>query len=167
MNKLSRGSQGDATYQISKLFQFQRWRILKMGFFVPMFHRVTPGAAPVLTPGASYEQTGKRFKMRCYVPNIKSLGLPVSEKKNFEIFFLCSYVPTCDPRDRCSFDLRDIKWANLVGFIRRYYIQNIKALAVTFWDKKNFENFLLYLYVKSETPQHTNFHSRAILWSIL
>ena len=23
-------------------------------------------------------------------PNIKALGLPVSEKKNFEIFFLCS-----------------------------------------------------------------------------
>ena len=34
--------------------------------------------------------------MRCYIPNIKALGLLVSEK-NFEIFFLCSYVPTCDP----------------------------------------------------------------------
>ena len=31
------------------------------------------------------------------LPNIKALGLPVSMKKNFEIFFLCSYVPTCDP----------------------------------------------------------------------
>ena len=36
--------QGDAKNQISKLyaFQFQRRRILKMGFFVPMFQLVTP-----------------------------------------------------------------------------------------------------------------------------
>ena len=59
MKKLGRGSQGDAAYQISKLypFQFQRRRILKMGFFVPMFELVAPGAVPVLTPEASYEQT--------------------------------------------------------------------------------------------------------------
>ena len=36
------------------------------------------------------------------------------------------------------------------------------------WDKKIFKNFLLYLYAKSENPQHrTNFYSRAIIWSIL
>ena len=59
MNKFGRGSLGDATYQISKLyvFQFQRRRILKFSFFVPMFQLVTPWAGPVLTPGASYEQT--------------------------------------------------------------------------------------------------------------
>ena len=35
-------------------------------------------------------------------------------------------------------------------------------------DKKIFNNFLLYLYVKSKNPQQrTNFHSRAILWSTL
>ena len=59
MKKLGRGPQGDATYQISKLyfFQFQRGRILKFAVFVSMFHIVTPGAGSVLTPGASYEQT--------------------------------------------------------------------------------------------------------------
>ena len=59
MNKFCRGPQGDATYKISNLyaFQFQRKRILKIGFFVPMFWLVTPGAGLVLTPGASYEQT--------------------------------------------------------------------------------------------------------------
>ena len=38
MNKLCRGPQGDAIYQISKLstFQFQS-RILKFAFFIPMF----------------------------------------------------------------------------------------------------------------------------------
>ena len=44
----------------------------------------------------------------------------------------------------------------------------MKALALKVWDKKIFNNFPLYLYVKSENPQHrTNFHSRAIIWSIL
>ena len=41
---------------------------------------------------------------------------------------------------------------------------DIKALALTVWDKKIFKDFLLYLYVKSENPQHrTNFYSRAII----
>ena len=61
MNKLGRGPQGDAIYQISKLQAFQ-----------------------------------------------------FSEKKNFEIFFLCSYAPTCDPRGRPNFDPRGIIWTNLV-----------------------------------------------------
>ena len=57
--KLGRGQQGDAKNQISKLyaFQFQRRRILKMGFFVPMFQLVTPGVGPILTLGASSKQT--------------------------------------------------------------------------------------------------------------
>ena len=44
MNTLGRGPQGGAAYQISKLyaFQFQKRRILKMGFFVPIFQNVTP-----------------------------------------------------------------------------------------------------------------------------
>ena len=47
INKLGRGPQGDATYQISNLYaiQFQKRKILKMGFFVPMFQFVTPGAS--------------------------------------------------------------------------------------------------------------------------
>ena len=45
------GPQGDAKNQISKLyaFLFQRRKILKMGFFVPMFHLVTPGVGQILT----------------------------------------------------------------------------------------------------------------------
>ena len=58
MKKLGRGLQGHTAYQISKLnpFQFQKRRILKMGFFVPTFQLVIPGARPVLTPGESYEK---------------------------------------------------------------------------------------------------------------
>ena len=46
MYQLGRGPQGDAAHQLSKLFafQFQRKRILKLIFFVPMFQFVTPGA---------------------------------------------------------------------------------------------------------------------------
>ena len=59
MYKLGRCPQGDAKNQISKLYasQFQRKRILKMGFFIPMFQLVTQGLGPILIPGASYEQT--------------------------------------------------------------------------------------------------------------
>ena len=57
MNKLGRCPQGDAKNKISKLYTFQRKRILKMGFFVPMFQLVTLGLGPILTLGASYEQT--------------------------------------------------------------------------------------------------------------
>ena len=52
MNKIGRGPQGDAIYQISGL-----------------------------------------------------LGLPVSEKKNFEV---CLFVPTCDPWGGANFDSRGI-----------------------------------------------------------
>ena len=52
-------------YQISKFkakwsklysFLFQRGRILKFSFFVPMFQTCESRVGPVLTLGASYEQ---------------------------------------------------------------------------------------------------------------
>ena len=106
-------STGSCLKPISKLytFQFQRKRILKMGFFIPMFQLVTHGLGPILILGASYEQI--RSTRRCYIPNIK-------------------------------------------------------ALALTVWDKKIFKNFLLHLYEKSENQQQrTYFLSRAMILSIL
>ena len=57
MNKIDKGLQGDATYQKSKLypFQFQRRRILKLVFLVPIFQLVTPRVGSVLNPKESYE----------------------------------------------------------------------------------------------------------------
>ena len=57
VNKIDKGLQEDATYRKSKLylFQFQRRRILKLVFFVPMFQLVTLGVGSVLTPKGSYE----------------------------------------------------------------------------------------------------------------
>ena len=40
---------------------------------------------------------GLHFTRRCFIPHMKALHLPLSEKKNFEDWLLCSYVPTCDP----------------------------------------------------------------------
>ena len=68
-----------------------------------MFQLVIPGAGPVLTPGASNEQTWWRSTRRCYIQNIKALGLPLSEK-NSKIRLLCSYARTCEPHRRTSPD---------------------------------------------------------------
>ena len=56
----------DATYQILKLYaiQFQRRRILKFSFFVPVLKLMTPVAGTVLILGASYEQTVSRCTMK-------------------------------------------------------------------------------------------------------
>ena len=45
VNKIVKGLQGDATYRKSKLypFQFQRRRILKLVFFVPIIQLMTLG----------------------------------------------------------------------------------------------------------------------------
>ena len=67
-----------------------------------------PHGEPVLTPGASYGQTWKRSTMRSFITNVKALGLPVSEKKNFEVFFPCFYVPTYDSRVWVSFEVGGI-----------------------------------------------------------
>ena len=46
--------------------------------------------------------------------NIKYQSFPVSEKMNFEVGVLCSYVPTYEARGGASFDPQDIIWTNLV-----------------------------------------------------
>ena len=61
-------------------------------------------------PGAHHmNKLGKGPQGDAILSNIKALGLQVSKKKNFEIFFLCSYVPTCDPLNGASFGPRGIK----------------------------------------------------------
>ena len=45
---------------------------------------------------------------------MKVVHLLVSEKKNFEVCLLCSYVQTCHPRGRASFDPWGIICTNLV-----------------------------------------------------
>jgi len=55
---------------------------------------VTPGAGSILTPGALFEQLWWRTSRWCYIPNIKALGLVVSDKKIFENCILKNYFLT-------------------------------------------------------------------------
>ena len=73
MNKLGRGTLGNATHQISKLhaFQFQRDRILKLVCFVLMFHLVSPGRGQFWPQGHHMNELGRGTR-RCYKPNIKA-----------------------------------------------------------------------------------------------
>ena len=64
---------------------------------LPIFQLVTPLGRASFESVASYEPTWKKSTRRCFIPNIKAIGLPVLEKKNFVVCYLCSYVPTCDP----------------------------------------------------------------------
>ena len=101
-----------------------------------------PGAGQVLTPGASYEQSWYRSTRRCYIPNIKALHHLVSEKKNFKVFLLCSYVSNLWPLGRGQF------WPPGASYeqswyrsTKRCYIQNIKALHLLVSEKKIFKDF--------------------------
>ena len=47
---------------------------------------MTPGAGPVLTPGAGLAGFIKRTTIHCYIQNMKALGLVVLEKKIFLCF---------------------------------------------------------------------------------
>ena len=104
-----------------------------------------PGAGPVLTPGASCEQTWYRSTRRCYIPNIKALHLLVSENNIFKVFLLCSYDSNLWPRGGASFDPRDIIWTILVEV--HYEMLHTKyqsSRPSSFWEEdfQRFCNFL-------------------------
>ena len=101
-------------YQSSAPASFRKEDFKNFPCLLLCFKPVTPGAGPVLTPGASFEQTCWRSTRRCHIPNIKAICLQVSEEKIFKVFLLCSYAQTCDPQGGASFDPRDIIWTNLV-----------------------------------------------------
>ena len=98
MNKIDKGLQGGAIYQKSKLYPFQFQRILKLVFFVPMFQLVTPWEWGKFWPQRNHmNKTDKGPQRDAKWQNIKALILPVSEKKNFEVGFLCFYIPLVTP----------------------------------------------------------------------
>ena len=57
---------------------------------------MTPQAGPFLDQVLSFEQMWKKSTRWCYIPNIKALGLVVSEKKSFNFFILKIYFNPCD-----------------------------------------------------------------------
>ena len=52
----------------------------------------------------------------CYIPNIKAVGLVVSEKKIFLVFSYCRSMETIDPRGVAKFDPR--------GMIGTIYVED-------------------------------------------
>ena len=59
----------------------------------------------------------KRTISHCYIPNIKAVGLVVSEKKIFFSFFsYCRSMETIDPRGVAKFDPR--------GMIGTIYVED-------------------------------------------
>ena len=118
------------------------------------FELVTPRVRPVLTPGASYEQSWYKSTRRCFIANIRALHFLVSEKKNFEVFLLCSYVSNLWPPPHpppppgqgqfwpqgASYEH---SWYNST---RRCYIPNIKALCLLVSEKKIFKDFAIFFW---------------------
>ena len=73
---------------------------------------------------------------RCYIPNIKALSPPVSEKKNFEVGLLGSFVPTCDHRGETSFDPPAyMTWTNLIEVHTEMLTTRYQNSTPSAWDK--------------------------------
>ena len=161
MNKLGRGPQGDAAYQISKLyaFQFQR-RILKIGFFCSYVPNCDPWSwASFDLRGIIWTNLVEVHKEILYTKYQSSRPFSFKEEEfwNFLFLFLCSNLWP-----------RGIIWTNLVEVYLKMLHTKYQSSSPYGLGQKIFKNFLVYLYVKSKTRQHrTNFHSRAIIWRIL
>ena len=69
--------------------------------------------------------------------------LSVSEKKNFEVGFLSSYDPTCDPRGGASFDPTNIMQTNLEEVHKEMLNTKYQRSKPTSSEKKNFEDEIL------------------------
>ena len=127
-----------------------------------MFNLVTPGVGSILTLGASNEQTW----WRCYIKNIKALGLSVSEKKNYEVFFLCSCIQFVTPRAGPVLTL-GASYEQTCS-TRRCHIPNIKPLCLPVSEKKNFEDGLLCRFVPTSDPRGgASFGPKGIIWTNL
>ena len=150
MNKIDKGLQGDAKYQKSKLypFQFKGRRILKLVFFVPMLKLVTP------LWGQFWLQRNHMNKIdKAPQRDAKYQILVVSEKKNFEVGFLCSYVATCDPQGGANFDPTSIIWTNLVQVHKETLNTKYQSSMPSSSEEKNFENGILCPYVPTCDPK--------------
>ena len=118
-----------------------------------MVQLVNPRTGPVLTIGASYEKTWQRSTRRCYIQNIKALSLPVSEKKNYETFVLCSCVQLVIPQGRANFDPRGIIWTNLVEVHKEMLYTKYQSSSPSSFKEEKFWNFhSLFLCFNSWAP---------------
>ena len=82
---------------------------------------------------------------------MKALRLLISEKKNFEVCLLCSYLQHCDSRGRASFDPWGTICTNWLRSTRRCCIPIIKTLHLPVLEN-NFEDGLLCSHVPTCDP---------------
>ena len=83
----------------------------------------------------------------------QALILAVSEKKNFEVGFLCSYVPTCDPMGGASFDPMCIIWTNLVEVHKEMLNTKYQSSTPFSSEEQNFEDGILCSNVQTCDPR--------------
>ena len=101
-------------YQSSMPSSFKEEEFSSFHSLFPYSSLWFPETGQILIQRALYEQTWQRSTWKCHIPNVKAPCLPVSERKNFEVGLLCSYVPSCDLQGRANFDPRAIIWTNMV-----------------------------------------------------
>ena len=75
--------------------------------FVPLVQTCDPRDGTSFCPKGHHMNTIDKG-LQGHATYQKSLPLPVSEKKNFEVGLLCPYVPACDPQVGVSFDPKGI-----------------------------------------------------------
>ena len=88
--------------------------------------------------------------------NIKVSCLPVSERKNFEVGLLCSYVPFCDPHDGANFDPRAIILTNWVEVHKEMLHTKYQSSTPSSFREKNFKVCHLCFYVPTCDPPGQN-----------
>ena len=99
MNKIEKGPQRDAIYQIWKLYALvSEKKNFEACLLCSHVQNYENRGGANFDPRGIIVQNWLRSTWRCCIPNNKALCLPPSEKKNFDVGLLCSYVPTkCDP----------------------------------------------------------------------
>ena len=103
-----------------------------------------PQGGAVLTPGASYEQSWQRSTRRYYIQNIKALHFLVSEKKNFKVFLLCSYVSNLWPSERDQFWPQGHHMNNLGRGLLGDATYPISKLYAIYFQRRRFSKILLF-----------------------
>ena len=114
-------------------FWLRRRRFFYVFPIVSLWELMTPGAGSFLTPGPWLAGFIKRTTKHCYTQNMKALGLVVSEKNFFFIYF---------PKDAPWAGPVWTPGARLAGFMKRTtrhcYTQNMRGLGLVVSEKKIF-----------------------------
>ena len=165
LNKLGRGSLGDATYQISRLrlYGFRQEIFSMFSLYKPMSNMWPLGWGHFWPQGYNLNKLGRGplGDATCQISRLLALRF---QRRFFLVFSYISLCKTIDPRDGAIFGPRGIIWTNLVErSTRSCYIPNIKALR-----QEDFSMFPYICLCKTCDPwSGAIFGPRAIIWTYL